>query len=135
MKLTIVHNVNMLPSSVYLLLLLASDDLLWLCETAVNTLRQSIFVVEAEDVILLALPRALGYALCVFRLGGGASREVKAVGRPVDALKIFRERWQRALGVYSLVYADLHASSHSVPFQTLLHHTSGPQLSHSESAD
>ena len=38
---------------------------------AVNTLRQSIFVVETEDVILLALPRALGYALCVFRLGGG----------------------------------------------------------------
>jgi hypothetical protein len=40
------------------------------------------------------------------------------------------QRWQRALGMCSFVYADLHASSHAVPFQKLLHQTSGPQLSH-----
>ena len=39
-------------------------------------------------------------------------------------------RWQRALGMYSFVYAGRQARSHSVPFQKLFHHTSDPQLSH-----
>ena len=39
-------------------------------------------------------------------------------------------RRQRGVGVYTCVYAGLHASSQLVPFQKLLHHTRGPQLSH-----
>ena len=37
-------------------------------------------------------------------------------------------RRQRGLGVYTFVYAGLHASSQAVPFQKLLHQTSGRQL-------
>jgi hypothetical protein len=43
------------------------------------------------------------------------------------------QRWQRGFGWYTLVKAVLHARSHCVPFQKLLHQTSGPQLSHTAS--
>ena len=57
---------------------------------AVNTLWRAGHVVEAQDVVLLTLPRSLRDVFCVFWLRGGACFAVGAVGRPVDALETVR---------------------------------------------